>query len=175
MICKYCGKDCAALGSHLKNSHKITDLKEYYDTFIRRENEGICLVCGKETAFRGLTKGYLTYCSGKCSNAAKEVIDKKKHTTKERHGDENYRNVEQSRITRLALYGQFNSEECIKKISATKQGKTVEEIAEATEKSRLTRDSKWCQWRAPDTTAKIANTKLQKYGSATYNNRMRCH
>lgn len=172
MICEYCKKDCTTLGSHLKNSHNITNLKEYYDTFIKRENEGICPICGKETTFRGLTKGYLTYCSSKCSNAAKEVVAKKKQTTKEHFGDENYRNIEQSRATRLSLYGQFNSKECIRKISATKQSKTVEEIAEATEKSRQTRDSKWCQWRAPDTTAKIANTKLQNHGSATYNNRM---
>ena len=167
MICEYCKKDCAALGSHLKNSHNITNLKEYYDTFIKRENEGICPVCGKETTFRGLTKGYLTYCSSKCSNSAKEVVVKKKQTTKEHFGDENYRNIEQSPATRLSLYGQFNSQERTRKISATKQGKTVEEIAEATEKSRQTRDSKWCQWRAPDTTAKIANTKLQNHGSAS--------
>lgn len=38
MICEYCKKDCAALGSHLKNSHNITNLKEYYDAFIKREN-----------------------------------------------------------------------------------------------------------------------------------------
>lgn len=36
LICKYCGKNCTALSAHLKNTHKITNVKEYYDTFIKK-------------------------------------------------------------------------------------------------------------------------------------------
>lgn len=172
MICQICNKDCQSLGSHLKYSHKDISIKNYYDRFICKADEGICPVCNKATTFRGLTKGYLKYCSSTCSNSDKTVILKKKASTKEHFGNENYRNTEKARETRLNLYGQFNSEECIAKIKATKQGKTVEEINDATEKSRITREAKYNQWRAPDTTDKIAFTKLQKYGISTYNNRM---
>lgn len=173
MICKICGKDCRSLGSHLKYKHPEITAEAYYIKYLKQTNEGICPVCNHATTFRGLTKGYLIYCSSACSNADTVVIAKKKTTTKAHFGDENFRNVEQSRATRLKLYGQFNSAECIDKIKATKRGKTADEIKIATNRSRLTRETKYTQWRAPDTTYKIASTKLQKYGSATYNNRMK--
>lgn len=140
-------KKCYALASHLMHTHKEITPQEYYDKYIKKPSEGICKECGKPTTFRGLTKGYLEHCSSNCSNKSKDVVAKKKLTTLERFGDENFRNIEQSRATRLKLYGQFNSEECIKKISETKQNKTPEEIAAATEKSRATRESRYNQWR----------------------------
>lgn len=170
MLCKICGGDFASLGTHLRYSHKL-DAKTYYDEYIRKENEGICPCCGKETQFRGLTKGYLTFCSSKCSNSSTEVNEKKKETTKTKYHDENFRNIEQSRRTRYERYGQFNSEECIEKIRATKSNRTLEDIRNATEKSRTTRLNKYFQWRAPDTTEKIAETKLERYGSTSFNNR----
>lgn len=172
MICQICGKDCQVLGSHLLYKHKDITAQAYYDKYIKKDNEGICANCGKPTTFRGLTKGYLEYCSSKCSNSNNNVILKKKQTSKEKFGNENYRNIEKSRMTRLKLYGCFNSKECVEKIIATKRGKNIDEIRLATEKSRQTRELKYCQWQAPDTLDKIANTKLLKYGSATYNNRM---
>ena len=34
--------------------------------FLKKENEGICPICGKETKFLGILQGYRQYCSNKC-------------------------------------------------------------------------------------------------------------
>ena len=49
-ICKICNEK-HDLRTHLK-VHGITS-KEYYDRFIKKPDEGICPVCGKETKFLG--------------------------------------------------------------------------------------------------------------------------
>ena len=54
MICKICGKPCSDklnhFGYHLSITHKIK-YKEYYDKYIKSENEGICPICGNTTWF----------------------------------------------------------------------------------------------------------------------------
>ena len=62
-ICRICGKD-VDIRTHIK-VHKLTS-KEYYDRYIKKENEGICPICEKETKFLGILKGYRQYCSNKC-------------------------------------------------------------------------------------------------------------
>lgn len=57
MECKMCGKDCnnyISLGIHLSKSHKDTTKQDYYNKFLRKPDEGICPVCGKETNFKNL-------------------------------------------------------------------------------------------------------------------------
>ena len=174
MLCKICNTEHHSLGTHLRYTHKIVtseEQKKYYDDYIRTGQEGLCPVCGKETTFRGLTKGYLKFCSSVCSNSSNDTINKKKESTKLKHGAENYRNTEKAKNTRLERYGQYTSQECIKKISDTKQKKTSVELKKATEKSYATRCERYGQWRAEDTTQKIADTKLQRYGTSTFNNR----
>ena len=68
MNCEICKKEFSnitKLVSHLthpKSSCKI-DVKEYYDKFLKRDDEGFCLHCGDETKFYGLSKGYpIKYC-----------------------------------------------------------------------------------------------------------------
>lgn len=86
MICELCGKDIQnkGFGIHLKYHHKITS-KEYYDIYLRKPNEGICPVCGKETTLLGLS-GYRTYCSTKCLSNAKEIKQKRIQTNIDRYG-----------------------------------------------------------------------------------------
>ena len=62
-ICKICNKEyknVQALSKHITEKHKI-DKKEYYDTYIKKENEGICKYCGNPTIFTGLG-GYNSNC-----------------------------------------------------------------------------------------------------------------
>ena len=57
MECKMCGKDCdnyISLGIHLSKSHKDTTKQDYYNKFLRKPDEGVCPVCGKETNFTNL-------------------------------------------------------------------------------------------------------------------------
>ena len=66
--CKICNnsyKNYIALATHIRISHNISS-QEYYDLFFKKENEGICPICGKLTKFRRLSTGYNMFCSNKC-------------------------------------------------------------------------------------------------------------
>lgn len=90
MICAICGgeyKNFKSLSNHCRK-HKITSRK-YYDTFLRKENEGLCKVCGEETSFN-FKSGYRIYCSINCNN---------------KNADTRLRRVEQCKKTMLRKYG----------------------------------------------------------------------
>ena len=53
---------------HLRE-HNLT-LKEYYDSYIKKPDEGICKFCGKPTKFIDIYKGYNDYCGRVCAVAA---------------------------------------------------------------------------------------------------------
>lgn len=55
-VCKENIKNYATFWRHLK-IHNLTT-KDYYDKFLKKENEGICLRCGKETNFINIHSGY---------------------------------------------------------------------------------------------------------------------
>lgn len=74
MICKICNTE-QDLRTHLK-THNITS-KEYYDQYLRKEGEGICPVCGKETKFLGIQQGYRIWCSNKCHQNDKGATEKR--------------------------------------------------------------------------------------------------
>ena len=134
-ICKICNKEFKTLdpiGFHLKICHNMS-IKDYYDMYFKRTNEGICLSCGKETEFRKLKYGYRLYCSRKCAELyiknrveeacinkygvkstfqLKEVKEKRKKTFLEKYGVENpAQNIEikeKIKQTCINLYGVDN-------------------------------------------------------------------
>lgn len=59
--CVICNNSYYRFIKHLKNEHNISD-KEYYDTYIKTEDEGICLVCGKPTKYISFSRGYQKHC-----------------------------------------------------------------------------------------------------------------
>lgn len=68
IICQICGKVCngyTGLSRHIVRVHSMKS-KDYYDKYLKKENEGICLICGKPTFFQSLGKGYLKTCSHTC-------------------------------------------------------------------------------------------------------------
>lgn len=82
--CKICNKEfknSGSLGCHLRE-HKITT-KTYFDKFLKREDDGHCKTCGKETTFNTLNRGYGTYCSRPCRNNDKELTNDVTEKTKE--------------------------------------------------------------------------------------------
>jgi len=88
-VCKECGTtfDCAEnLSKHVKH-HGINN-KTYYDKWFKGSNEGNCMICGRETKFNGIQKGYRKYCSRKCSaigvgNINGEIFKRKREKIKE--------------------------------------------------------------------------------------------
>ena len=88
VTCLICNKQFKSrLGSHIR-THDIT-IKQYYDTYIRKENEGICPICGQETTFLGLTKGYSEHCSLICKGKDPKVKEKVENTCLDRYGATN--------------------------------------------------------------------------------------
>jgi len=70
MICELCNKESnglKGLSIHLKKKHNFNDihLKEYYDKFLKKDNEGNCYFCGNESIFYGFSKGYHRICDSK--------------------------------------------------------------------------------------------------------------
>jgi len=81
LVCQKKVKSLSGLILHLR-VHGI-NRKTYYDMFFKTKNEGMCLVCGKETKFdRGK---YASYCRG-CSNKDPLIKDKKRQTCILNHG-----------------------------------------------------------------------------------------
>jgi hypothetical protein len=115
--CKICGrefKNYRSFGCHIR-THKITS-KEYYDRFLKKENEGICSVCGKETSFKNLRKGYCKFCSLKCANEGKRCSEEtKKKMSDAQKGEKNHN------------YGKHPSEETRKKMSDAHKGTHLSE------------------------------------------------
>ena len=69
IVCKICNKECNNLRSlsiHIRLCHKNITIKEYYDLYLKNEEDGKCLYCNKPTKFVSLIKGYKKWCSGKC-------------------------------------------------------------------------------------------------------------
>lgn len=70
MLCQICNKECngaQGLTSHVVKAHGMCS-KEYYDKFCKKQNEGICPVCKKETKFIKFGRGYTKHCSYACSS-----------------------------------------------------------------------------------------------------------
>jgi len=64
--------------------------EKMYHFFNSRSSPIVCKNCKKNvTKFRGLVKGYLEYCSSKCSNSNKDVMLKKEKTYFSKYGVKN--------------------------------------------------------------------------------------
>lgn len=56
----------------------------YYDKHLKKDNDGVCLNCGRPTLFKNLVRGYKKSCCKECERKCAEI------TNKERYGDECY-------------------------------------------------------------------------------------
>lgn len=74
-ICDFSSEVYSGLSSHIIQKHKIK-IKDYYDTFLKKENEGKCIYCHRPTKFLNIKDGYKKYCSVKCSHQSDEVKNK---------------------------------------------------------------------------------------------------
>lgn len=70
--CKICGKEYndKGIGIHIKTQHNMKP-QEYYDKYIGKH---YCPICSKETTFRSIHQGYLTYCSIHCANLDNSIF-----------------------------------------------------------------------------------------------------
>ena len=68
-LCKICGKsvkNISSLSKHIKYNHQNILLKNYYDSYLKKDGDGFCAICKRETIYIGLGVGYQITCSRKC-------------------------------------------------------------------------------------------------------------
>lgn len=120
MLCKICNKEVDSKSVkfyyHLKNHHNLS-IKEYYDEYLKKPNDGICVSCGKPTRFINLKHGYLKHCCYKCSN--NDVEDNKNRgnsisfTLKNKSFEENKDRLYKNTITTVANHFNCSTNEAV--------------------------------------------------------------
>lgn len=116
IICKICSgefKNNVGLISHITQTHKLSS-KEYYDKYLKKENEGMCLLCGGDCNFLGIKKGYSKCCSIKCTNNLPERKKNNLERLKKMWNNDEYK----SKMSRLMK--ELNSDKEFKKKMTTK-------------------------------------------------------
>jgi len=126
LICEECEKTFKSLNGlsqHIFIKHMQSN--EYYNKWIKTDDDGICKICGHTTKCYGLN-GYKNYCCDECSKKlhyinlklsnlekygvenvfqSKYSKEKSKQTKLKKYGNENYRNPEKFKQTCLEKYG----------------------------------------------------------------------
>jgi hypothetical protein len=64
-ICKEEFDNNKKFAKHRLFKHNL-NLKDYYDKFLKKENDGVCLICKKQTNFDKKNNSYMKTCSHKC-------------------------------------------------------------------------------------------------------------
>lgn len=109
-------------------------------------NIGICPTCGNRCSFIGLKSGYYDHCSVSCADSDKHVLDLKRKTKYERHGDPNFNNRKKAEETCEKIYGVKNpgqAEICMEKSRKTKFIKHGDEFYTNREKANQTVKEKY--------------------------------
>ena len=64
-ICEQEFNNHIGLSVHLTKIHNEISKKEYYDNFLKKNNEGTCCFCGNESIFKDIKNGYHRICKSK--------------------------------------------------------------------------------------------------------------
>lgn len=175
--CLICGKSYTNLGYHISQAHSISP-KEYYDKYLKKDHDGICVVCGKPTRFYSLSKGYIRTCSSECNGKDELRKQKAEETLLSNYGVEvTFKSKEiqdKAKSTIMDRYGVDNvskSKEIQDKIKATnleKYGYEVSskspEVKEKVKKTCLEKYGVEAPMQLQEFKDKVANTNLIRYG-----------
>ena len=120
--CLICGKEYERHSQHIKNKHHLTG-KEY-DKYIKKDDEGKCMGCGKDAPFASICSGYRQYCSRECM--LKHRPQNIKNAILEKYGTDNVRKVpsinkriEETNLEKYGCVSPFGSKDVQKKIEQT--------------------------------------------------------
>ena len=78
--CGYTTNNRQSFNSHIAHAHNMKS-KEYYDTYIKKDSEGLCKTCGKPTNFKTMWVGYRDFCCDSCMSSNKDIQEKRKQTS----------------------------------------------------------------------------------------------
>lgn len=116
----YCEIDQASFPNQRQFKYHLVKLgvsqKDYYDKYIKKDGEGVCLHCKNESIFNNIGLGYTKFCSLSCSGqykkindgAREQMIKRTKETKLRKYGNETYVNSDKMKETKLAKYGNSN-------------------------------------------------------------------
>ena len=182
--CKVCNcqfNNIKSIGPHLSRKHNIS-AKTYYDIYFKKDNDGICKICGKNTNFINLTKGYALYCSNKCINNDPIIKNKIYNTNIKKYGTKYGLSNEivitkriQTNIKKYGVENVFQSDLIKEKIKQTCLDKygvvSCNQIENVKQKKKETCLIKYGAENYSQTTEcknKIKQTCLDKYGVENY-------
>jgi len=110
-VCHREFKNYIGLSTHIRKTYNVNS-KEYYDKYLKKENEGICLECGKGTNYINLSKGYNKFCSKKCVSISSIIKNKRESTNIKKYGNvcslQNKEVKEKAKKTIIEKYGVEN-------------------------------------------------------------------
>lgn len=121
IFCKECGIQTSYVIDHfckyhLKPCHNMTT-KEYYDKHIKKEKEGKCLVCGKETKYYTYNKGYAEFCSLDCLNNSEEMSKRVSDSKKDLDYSEINKKIKETMVKRYGVEHALRNEEIKNKLT----------------------------------------------------------
>ena len=134
LVCKICGYIATSkqgFNSHLSHKHHIKS-KDYYDTYLKKSNDGICCTCGKKTKFRNMWYGYNKHCCTKCIPLDPTIQTQMKATCQEKYGvdyawqaDEVKEKSKQTTLKHFGVEYYFQTDECRKIVANNSKSEKV--------------------------------------------------
>lgn len=110
MKCEICNKEFNTyrkLSYHITAIHNI-HVSEYYNLYLRKENEGYCENCGKELPFLKLSKPFNKTCSRKCAGQNATTKLRRESTNIQKFGVKNpFQNEEVKQTINFALVSKY--------------------------------------------------------------------
>ena len=179
--CKICNeqfKNLKALSAHFNIKHGLI-AKDYYDKYLKKDDEGECDVCGKETTYRNIGVGYLTNCSIECRNKNKTIKrdywtgklqpkDMVKKRVASTNQIEKQKTLESTILERYGVVNITELESVKEKISVGNKGKIVNRSHEWQKKIIDTKRENGTLKHSDKTKWKIS-TKLNEYHTLNLN------
>lgn len=186
--CEICGREFSGykwyFPKHLKE-HNLTT-KEYYDRYLCFANP-VCSICGAETKFLSLDRGYAKLCH-KCSwnegirkarttkaswsDEKKQSVKQKRETTMiERHGVTNMFQIKEVHDRAISPEARKKAVDKTRKKCLEKYGvENVSQLESSKEKSRKTKLERYGNPTFSNP-SKMKETKELRYGDAGYTNK----
>ncbi|MBQ2653561.1 MAG: hypothetical protein IJF83_08390 [Methanobrevibacter sp.] len=175
--CKICNQEFnsyTGLAGHINLKHHISS-KEYYIKYLKQNDEGICPICGKETKWFSLRKGFRKHCSKSCSSADPNVYKIKTETEFKNTGYYNQMEnpIHHKKMIELSKLKE-NQE---KRIQSCKDnngygtGFQIKSVKEKAEKTIIDKYGVDNVFKLPEIHQIANKTKEEKYNNKNYNNR----
>ena len=169
--CKLCGfeyDENRSLSTHLQFKHKDYTTQKYYDEFYKKENEGICEVCGKPTKFFNLMNGYLKCCSKSCSHKTEHFRKSysKSIADKSEEEKEKWHKTSQDKIREKSSTGRCITDE----VALKRKQQSINHLKEIVEKCNCT----FIDYEMDSNNIKVARVKFRCNKCCNEYNKTRC-